>query len=52
LITIILVALAAYFGFLLGKRYVEGAEEEKRDAAIESAATRRGVRLRSITIRR
>lgn len=50
--TFILVALAGYFGFLLGRRYSEGIEEESKEAAIESVQGRRGVRLRNITIRR
>jgi hypothetical protein len=51
MITIILVALAFWFGFELGRKWDIGIKEAEVEAVQERQA-RGGVRLRPITIRR
>lgn len=48
MMTLILVALAGYFGFLIGRRYSEGVAEVPDYVPTPG----RGIRLRNITIRR
>jgi hypothetical protein len=52
MIAFICVALAAWFGFELGRKWTEGQEEEVLEEAIEARERRPGVRLNRVVVRR
>ena len=51
LVWLVVVALALWFGFELGRKWHQGEEETELDAFVE-AGRRSGVRLNTITMRR
>lgn len=51
MITMLLVLLAMYFGFELGRKWDAG-KMEAEEESLEEVHRRGGIRLRSITVRR